>query len=77
MSHSDDGIVRVRGFIRMTEMEWVVSWCDGDFITVGKFIIKGSAEIEILFVFIKLLLCTLFSYLLVTKIDILVERVLF
>ena len=75
MSHSDDGIVRVRGFIRMTEMEWVVSWCDGDFITVGKFIIKGSAEIEI-FCFISC--CCAHIFLPPgAKIDILVERVYF
>ena len=59
----------------MTEMEWVVSWCDGDFITVGKFIIKGSAEIEI-FCFISC--CCAHIFLPPgAKIDILVERVYF
>ena len=47
MSHANDGIVRVQNFVRMAEMKWVVSWSDGDFVSVGKFIIKGSAEIEI------------------------------
>ena len=75
MSHANDGIVRVQNFVRMAEMKWVVSWSDGDFVSVGKFIIKGSAEIEI-FCFISC--CCAHIFLPPgAKIDILVERVYF